>query len=131
MTWAPTTTRCSSVADRLLAVPGHRAVLGGAAATGVLQAGLLVCRQQRRRTGCSSASAAWIATWSRPLKLFEQLLNNPRPDAAALKNQVAGILKQRQDAKLNKGVILNQAMLNYAEVWPAQPVHEYRARRRS
>ncbi|RZK36970.1 MAG: insulinase family protein, partial [Hymenobacter sp.] len=55
------------------------------------------------------------------LKLFEQLLNNPRPDAAALKNQVAGILKQRQDAKLSKGVILNQAMLNYAKYGPRNP----------
>ena len=55
------------------------------------------------------------------LKLFEQLLNNPRPDAAALKNQVAGILKQRQDAKLNKGVILNQAMLNYAKYGVRNP----------
>jgi len=55
------------------------------------------------------------------MKLFEQLLNNPRPDAAALKNQVAGILKQRQDAKLNKGVILNQAMLNYAKYGPRNP----------
>jgi predicted Zn-dependent peptidase len=55
------------------------------------------------------------------LKLFEQLLNNPRPDAAALKNQVAGILKQRQDAKLNKGVILNQAMLNYVKYGARNP----------
>jgi predicted Zn-dependent peptidase len=55
------------------------------------------------------------------MKLFEQLLNNPRPDAAALRNQVAGILKQRQDAKLNKGVILNQAMLNYAKYGPRNP----------
>jgi predicted Zn-dependent peptidase len=55
------------------------------------------------------------------MTLFEQLLNNPRPDAAALKNQVAGILKQRQDAKLNKGVILNQAMLNYVKYGPRNP----------
>jgi predicted Zn-dependent peptidase len=55
------------------------------------------------------------------MTLFEQLLNNPRPDAAALKNQVTGILKQRQDAKLNKGVILNQAMLNYAKYGPRNP----------
>ncbi|QKG54614.1 insulinase family protein [Hymenobacter sp. BRD67] len=55
------------------------------------------------------------------MQLFEQLLNNPRPDAAALKNQVAGILKQRQDAKLNKAVILNQAMLNYAKYGPRNP----------
>jgi len=55
------------------------------------------------------------------LKLFEQLLNNPRPDAAALKNQVAGILKQRQDAKLNKGIILNAALLNYAKYGAKNP----------
>ncbi|MDJ0366962.1 insulinase family protein [Hymenobacter sp. H14-R3] len=55
------------------------------------------------------------------MQLFEQLLNSPRPDAAALKNQVAGILKQRQDAKLNKGVILNQAMLNYAKYGARNP----------
>jgi len=58
------------------------------------------------------------------MQLFERLLNNPRPDAAALKNQVAGILKQRQDAKLNKGVILNQAMLNYAKYGPRNPFTE-------
>ncbi|MGI4762785.1 MAG: M16 family metallopeptidase [Janthinobacterium lividum] len=58
------------------------------------------------------------------IQLFEQLLNNPRPDVAALKNQVAGILKQRQDAKLNKGVILNQAMLNYAKYGPRNPFTE-------
>ena len=55
------------------------------------------------------------------VRLFEQLLNNPRPDAAALKSQVAGILKQRQDAKLNKGIILNAAMLNYAKYGAKNP----------
>jgi predicted Zn-dependent peptidase len=55
------------------------------------------------------------------VKLFEQLLNAPRPDAAALQNMVAGILKQRQDAKLNKGVILNAAMLNYAKYGAKNP----------
>ena len=55
------------------------------------------------------------------MKLFEQLLNNPRPDAGALKNQVAGILKQRQDAKLSKGVILNQAMLNFVKYGSRNP----------
>ena len=49
------------------------------------------------------------------LKLFEQLLNAPKPDAAALKNMVAGTLKSRQDAKLSKQVILNAAMVNYVK----------------
>ena len=55
------------------------------------------------------------------LKLFEQLLNAPRPDAAALKNMVAGTLKSRQDAKLEKRVILNAAMVNYVKYGPRNP----------
>jgi predicted Zn-dependent peptidase len=55
------------------------------------------------------------------LKLFEQLLNNPRPDAAALKNMVAGTLKARQDAKLSKQVILSSAMVNYVKYGPKNP----------
>ncbi|GAB3234492.1 insulinase family protein [Hymenobacter seoulensis] len=55
------------------------------------------------------------------LALFESLLKAPKPDAAALKNMVAGVLKARQDAKLNKGVILNQALLNYAKYGQKNP----------
>ena len=55
------------------------------------------------------------------LKLFEQLLHAPKPDAAALKNMVAGVLKQRQDAKLEKGVILNAAMVSYVKYGPKNP----------
>ncbi|WP_231590750.1 M16 family metallopeptidase [Hymenobacter terrenus] len=55
------------------------------------------------------------------LKLFELLLNAPKPDAAALKNMVAGTLKSRQDAKLSKQVILNAAMVNYVKYGPKNP----------
>jgi predicted Zn-dependent peptidase len=55
------------------------------------------------------------------LKLFEQLMAAPKPDAAALQNMVAGVLKQRQDAKLNKSVILNAAMVNYVKYGPKNP----------
>ncbi|RFP67113.1 insulinase family protein [Hymenobacter lapidiphilus] len=55
------------------------------------------------------------------LQLFESLLAAPKPDAAALKNMVAGVLKARQDAKLNKGVILQQAMVNYAKYGAKNP----------
>ncbi|MDQ2793518.1 MAG: insulinase family protein [Bacteroidota bacterium] len=55
------------------------------------------------------------------LKLFEQLLHAPKPDAAALKNMVAGVLKQRQDAKLEKRVILNSAMVNYVKYGSKNP----------
>jgi len=55
------------------------------------------------------------------LALFESLLAAPKPDAAALQNMVAGVLKARQDAKLNKGVILNQALVNYAKYGAKNP----------
>lgn len=55
------------------------------------------------------------------LQLFESLLAAPKPDAAALKNMVAGVLKSRQDAKLNKQVILSQAMVNFAKYGPKNP----------
>jgi predicted Zn-dependent peptidase len=55
------------------------------------------------------------------LKLFEQLIAAPKPDATALKDLVAGTLKQRQDAKLEKRVILNQAMVNYVKYGPKNP----------
>jgi predicted Zn-dependent peptidase len=55
------------------------------------------------------------------LKLFEQLMAAPKPDATALKDLVAGTLKQRQDAKLEKRVILNSAMVNYVKYGPKNP----------
>ncbi|QDA62462.1 insulinase family protein [Hymenobacter jejuensis] len=55
------------------------------------------------------------------LQLFESLLASPKPDAKALNDMVAGILKARQDAKLNKQVILSQAMVNYAKYGPKNP----------
>ena len=55
------------------------------------------------------------------LLLFESLLANPKPDAAALKNMVAGTLKARKDAKLNKQVILQQGLVNYAKYGPKNP----------
>lgn len=55
------------------------------------------------------------------LNLFESILANPKPDQQALNDMVAGILKARKDAKLNKGVILQQAMVNYAKYGPKNP----------
>lgn len=55
------------------------------------------------------------------LQLFESLLANPKPDAKALSDMVAGVLKARKDAKLNKQVILSQAMVNYAKYGSKNP----------
>jgi predicted Zn-dependent peptidase len=55
------------------------------------------------------------------VKLFENVLSNVEPDAEALTNMVDGILKKRQDAMKNKGQILNNAMLQYAQYGPNTP----------
>ncbi len=55
------------------------------------------------------------------LSLFESVLANPQPDQQALNDMVAGTLKARQDAKKNKGVILQQAMVSYAKYGPKNP----------
>lgn len=55
------------------------------------------------------------------LNLFESVLANAKPDQQALNDMVAGILKARADAKKNKGVILQQAMVNYAKYGKENP----------
>jgi len=55
------------------------------------------------------------------LQLFESVLANPKPDQQALNDMVAGMLKARNDAKLNKGIILQQAMVNYAKYGKKNP----------
>jgi predicted Zn-dependent peptidase len=55
------------------------------------------------------------------LNLFESVLANAKPNQQALNDMVAGVLKARQDAKLNKGVILQQAMVNFAKYGPKNP----------
>lgn len=49
------------------------------------------------------------------LQLFEHILASAQPDTQALKDMVDGILKEREDAKLKKGMILNAAMVSYAK----------------
>lgn len=55
------------------------------------------------------------------LNLFESVLANAKPDQQALNDMVAGTLKAREDAKKNKGVILQQAMVNYAKYGKKNP----------
>ncbi len=55
------------------------------------------------------------ANFEAGLALFESFLANAKPDKKALNDLVAGILKERADAKLSKQVILSQAMVNYAK----------------
>ncbi|KAA9341045.1 insulinase family protein [Adhaeribacter soli] len=55
------------------------------------------------------------------LNLFETFLANAKPDKKALKDLVDGILKEREDAKLSKQIILSQALVNYAKHGPKNP----------
>ena len=52
------------------------------------------------------------------LQLFEHILANVQPDEQALNDLVDGILKERADAKLEKGIILRSAMGSYAKYGP-------------
>jgi zinc protease len=55
------------------------------------------------------------------LKLFEELIQNPKSDQKALSDMIAGILKSRADSKLSKDVILKSAMASYAKYGPKNP----------
>ena len=52
--------------------------------------------------------------FTKALDLFEHMLANVKPNQEALDNLVLDMIKQREDAKLNKGVILRKGLLNYA-----------------
>lgn len=49
------------------------------------------------------------------IKLFEHILTNVKPDNKALSGLKKGIIKKREDAKLNKRVILWDALFNYGK----------------
>lgn len=55
------------------------------------------------------------------LKLFEKVLANPVVDETVLKNMIGDLMKERQDAKLQKRLILSKAMVNYARYGASNP----------
>ncbi len=56
------------------------------------------------------------------VKLFEQVLANVTPDQQVLDDMVDGILKKRQDAMKSKGQIMFNAMSQYAQFGPKNPL---------
>jgi predicted Zn-dependent peptidase len=56
------------------------------------------------------------------VKLFEKVLANVEPDEQALNDMIEGILKERQDAMKSKGQILFNAMAQYAQYGPDNPL---------
>lgn len=55
------------------------------------------------------------------VKLFESVLANPVVDETILKNLVGDFIKERNDNKMQKRKILNQAMFYYARFGPVNP----------
>lgn len=59
--------------------------------------------------------------FNKSLRLLEELFSDPQANEEALNNLIADILKQREDEKLSKNVILWSAMQNYAKYGPDNP----------
>lgn len=55
------------------------------------------------------------------VKLFENLLSNVIPNEEALTNLKNDIIKNREDQKLNKSIILRRGMVNYAKYGAINP----------
>ncbi|NOY38613.1 MAG: insulinase family protein [Chlorobi bacterium] len=55
------------------------------------------------------------------LKLLEHVLSHVQPDTVAYKNYVRGIIKEREDAKLNKSSILWGGLFNYGQFGKNSP----------
>lgn len=56
------------------------------------------------------------------VKLFEEVLATVEPDEQALSDMIDGILKERQDRMKSKGQILFNAMSQYAQYGPENPL---------
>lgn len=89
-------------------------------------------KQEFYRLGCSfnvfsDNENTWISlvglndNFEKALKLFEKMLDKPVVDETVLKNLLADVIKSRNDLKLQKSVILNSAMLNYARYGSVNP----------
>ena len=59
--------------------------------------------------------------FTKALDLFEHMLANVQANQDALNNLVGDMIKQREDAKLNKGVILRKGLVNYTTYGPQNP----------
>ncbi|MEX2589307.1 MAG: insulinase family protein [Chitinophagales bacterium] len=60
-------------------------------------------------------------SFEKGVELFEHLLASVQPEEAAYTEMVKGILKDRADQKLQKGVILRQGLFNFAKYGEENP----------
>jgi len=66
-------------------------------------------------------------SFEKGVELFEHLLEDVQPNQDAYNDLVEAILKERSDRKLNKGTILNRAMLNYGRYGAHTPFNDTRS----
>lgn len=89
-------------------------------------------KEEFYKLGCSfdvfsDFSQTWVSlrglndNFEKALQLFEEVLADPKVEDATLKNLVGDIIKDREDAKLNKNVILQSGMMPYARFGPVNP----------
>lgn len=89
-------------------------------------------KEEFYRLGCSfnvfcDNESIWVSlsglsdNFDASLALFEKLLSNPVVEENVLKNLVADIIKEREDNKLQKSIILNRGMVNYARYGALNP----------
>lgn len=89
-------------------------------------------KQELYKLGCSfnvycGTENVWVNlsglsdNFSKAQQLFEKMLSEPVVDEQVLRNMVADIIKERSDNKLQKRIILNSAMSNYARYGPRNP----------
>ncbi|MCC6371002.1 MAG: insulinase family protein, partial [Bacteroidia bacterium] len=89
-------------------------------------------KQELYRLGCSfnvfcDNENIWVSlvglddNFDKALQLFEKVLSKPVVEEPVLKNLIADILKERNDNKLQKRLILNRGMANYARYGAVNP----------
>jgi predicted Zn-dependent peptidase len=89
-------------------------------------------KQELYRLGCSfnvfcDNENIWVSltglndNFQQSVQLFEKMLAEPVVEETVLKNMVADIMKERNDNKLQKRIILNRAMTNYARYGEENP----------
>ncbi len=89
-------------------------------------------KEELYKLGCSfnvfcDRENIWVSlvglsdNYEKALQLFEKVLSNPVVEEPVLKNLVADIIKERNDNKLQKRIILNAAMTNYARYGAENP----------
>ncbi len=89
-------------------------------------------KQELYKLGCSfnvfsDNENIWVSLtglsdhFDKALPLFEKVLSKPVVDETVLKNLIGDIIKERNDNKLQKRLILNKAMVNYARFGEVNP----------